>query len=48
VKVLIFAKDENMQFFKTTANLSYGQNVDTSVTTPNFILTRSCRDLYNN
>ena len=25
MKVLIFAKDENMQFFKTTANLSYDQ-----------------------
>ena len=26
MKVLIFAKDEDMQFFKTTANLSYDQN----------------------
>ena len=36
MKVLTY---ENMQFFLTTANLSYGQKVDTSVTTPNFILT---------
>ena len=33
-------------FFKTTANLSYGQNVDPSVTTPTFILTCSSRALY--
>ena len=25
MKVLIFAKDEDMEFFKTTANLSYDQ-----------------------
>ena len=32
MKVLTFAKDEKIGFFLTTGKLSYGQNVDTSVT----------------
>ena len=38
MKVLIFAKDENMTVLLT-------KNVDTSLTTPNFILTCSSREL---
>ena len=47
MKVFIFAKDENMRFFKPLLTWVMNKNVHTSVTTPNFILTCSSRALYN-
>ena len=45
MKVLIFAKDENLRFFKPLLTWVMTQNVETSMTTPNFILTCSSRAL---